>query len=354
MGRSASARRAARTVSSDHARYLDAWFEALGLTCDVTLVVHDWGSALGFHRALALPRRTSRRSPTWRRSCRRDDGRISADARPDVSRVALGDEGERLVMEREFLRRDRAAAGHDRGARRGGDGRLSARRSASASERLPMLAWPRELPIEGEPADVIAIVEATARWLARQRHAEAVDHTAIRARCCVGRAREFCRSWPNSARSRSGPAFPPKIAARGRRRARQLRGGDARLTPANPAERIDTMKLSFATHRHPRRRQARGVLSRRHRHLAGRQRRLCRVRDAHQRPRDREPARPGAPRGMNVTAPAANRSVILDFEVADVDRERARLASWSARSCWSRPTSRGATARCCFAIRTAT
>src|SRR6266436_7589095 len=35
----------------DHARYLDAWFEALNLTSNVTLVLHDWGSALGFHRA---------------------------------------------------------------------------------------------------------------------------------------------------------------------------------------------------------------------------------------------------------------------------------------------------------------
>src|SRR5579864_5063016 len=35
----------------DHARYLDAWFEQLGLKRNVTLVVHDWGSALGFHWA---------------------------------------------------------------------------------------------------------------------------------------------------------------------------------------------------------------------------------------------------------------------------------------------------------------
>src|SRR5882724_6983532 len=39
----------------DHARYLDAWFEALELTNNVTLVIHDWGSALGFHRAKRYP-----------------------------------------------------------------------------------------------------------------------------------------------------------------------------------------------------------------------------------------------------------------------------------------------------------
>src|SRR5207244_3688429 len=39
----------------DHARYLDAWFEAMELTRNVILVVHDWGSALGFHRAMRFP-----------------------------------------------------------------------------------------------------------------------------------------------------------------------------------------------------------------------------------------------------------------------------------------------------------
>src|SRR3954471_10292332 len=41
----------------DHARYLDAWFDAMALTRDVTLVVHDWGSALGFHWARRHPDR---------------------------------------------------------------------------------------------------------------------------------------------------------------------------------------------------------------------------------------------------------------------------------------------------------
>jgi len=41
----------------DHARYLDAWFDALGLTKNVTLVGHDWGSALGFSWAYRYPDR---------------------------------------------------------------------------------------------------------------------------------------------------------------------------------------------------------------------------------------------------------------------------------------------------------
>jgi haloalkane dehalogenase len=54
MGKSGkSPTRAYRFV--DHARYLGAWFEALNLTSNITLIVHDWGAALGFHRATRYP-----------------------------------------------------------------------------------------------------------------------------------------------------------------------------------------------------------------------------------------------------------------------------------------------------------
>ena len=43
----------------DHARYLDAWFDAVGVGRNVTLVLHDWGSALGFHWAARHPERVS-------------------------------------------------------------------------------------------------------------------------------------------------------------------------------------------------------------------------------------------------------------------------------------------------------
>ena len=56
MGRSAP-RQAALTALVDHARYLDAWFEALDLRRNVTLVLHDWGSALGFYWASRHPQR---------------------------------------------------------------------------------------------------------------------------------------------------------------------------------------------------------------------------------------------------------------------------------------------------------
>jgi len=67
---------------ADHARYLDAWFDALNLTSNVTLVVHDWGSVLGSTERSAT-RGRSRPSPTWRPSRCLGAGRTSA--RPATS-----------------------------------------------------------------------------------------------------------------------------------------------------------------------------------------------------------------------------------------------------------------------------
>ena len=62
--------------------------------------------------------------------------------------------------------------------------------------RRPMLIWPRELPIEGEPADVVAIVTQYGEWLSKSnlpRLLISAEPGAI----LVGRALEFCRRWPN-------------------------------------------------------------------------------------------------------------------------------------------------------------
>jgi haloalkane dehalogenase len=61
--------------------------------------------------------------------------------------------------------------------------------------RRPMLTWPREIPIDGEPADVTAIVEGYATWLA----ASPVPKLFVNAEpgsILTGAQREFCRRWP--------------------------------------------------------------------------------------------------------------------------------------------------------------
>jgi haloalkane dehalogenase len=62
--------------------------------------------------------------------------------------------------------------------------------------RRPTLTWPRQIPIDGEPADVVAIVDQYARWLATSPLPKLfvnADPGAI----LVGPQRDFCRTWPN-------------------------------------------------------------------------------------------------------------------------------------------------------------
>jgi haloalkane dehalogenase len=192
MGRSGkSPTRSYRFV--DHARYLDMWFEALGLTKNVILVVHDWGSALGLHRAgrlpeqikaivhmeaIALPRR-------WA-----DFGEAAA-----VFRALRSDQGEHMVLDENAFVETILPRGVIRTL---SEEEMAVYRApyAEREARLPTLTWPRQIPIEGEPPDVTAIVEAYGAWLAQSMIPKLLiigDPGAI----VTGRTRDFCRTWPN-------------------------------------------------------------------------------------------------------------------------------------------------------------
>lgn len=87
---------------ADHAAYLDQWFETLGLTRNVTLIVHDWGAALGFWRACRFPQ--SIRAIAYMEAMVRP--RLWSDMPPE--RVAIfkrlrGPDGEGMVLEHNFF-----------------------------------------------------------------------------------------------------------------------------------------------------------------------------------------------------------------------------------------------------------
>jgi haloalkane dehalogenase len=63
-------------------------------------------------------------------------------------------------------------------------------------DRRPTLTWPREIPIEGEPSDVVARVQAYSDWLA-ESEVPKLFVNAEPGSILTGRQREFCRSWPN-------------------------------------------------------------------------------------------------------------------------------------------------------------
>jgi len=179
----------------DHARYLDAWFEALGLAGNVTLVGHDWGSALGFHWARRHPDRV--RAIVYMEALVRPLGweEFPEKARP-IFQAMRGPAGEEIVLEKNaFVERILPASV----LRRLTEEEMAEYRRpylVPGESRRPMLIWPREIPLGGEPRDVVEIADRYAQWLS----ASPVPKLFVNAdpgTLLVGPQREFCRAWPN-------------------------------------------------------------------------------------------------------------------------------------------------------------
>jgi len=177
----------------DHARYLDAWFDALALR-DVTLVVHDWGSALGFAWARRHPGRVAGliymeaivRPLTW------DEWPESARK---IFQLMRSPAGEELVLQKNVFVERILPASIQRMLTEEMETYRAPFREPGESRR-PTLTWPREIPVGGEPADVMGIAEENAQWLAKSP----VPKLFVNAEpgsILVGAQREFCRTWPN-------------------------------------------------------------------------------------------------------------------------------------------------------------
>lgn len=179
----------------DHARYLDAWFEAVVPTGKLTLVVHDWGSALGFHWARQHPDRIKGiaymeavvRPLTWEE--------WPEPARP-IFKAMRSPAGEEIILQKNVFI-ERILPGSV--IRKLTDEEMTVYRRPylqPGESRRPTLTWPREIPIDGEPPDVVEIANLSAQWLSRSP----VPKLFINAdpgTILVGPQREFCRSWPN-------------------------------------------------------------------------------------------------------------------------------------------------------------
>ena len=178
---------------SDHQRYLDAWLDALGIKRKVILVVHDWGSALGFSWAHRHPERV--RAIVYMEGIVRPFR--SWDEWPHATRAFFQAQrtpaGEELILEKnlfiEYLLPLRNIAPEALEVYR------RYFRNPGIS-RLPMLAWTRDLPIAGEPPDVVQVVTEYSEWLSRSSIPKLfID--AEPAGFLIGAQREFCRAWPN-------------------------------------------------------------------------------------------------------------------------------------------------------------
>ncbi len=178
----------------DHRTYLDAFLELARVEA-VTLVGHDWGGALAFdwanrHREAVVGivyMETIVMPLTW------DDWPQAARG---IFKAMRSEAGEDMVLNKNvFVERilpasvltplDPEVMDEYR------------RPFAQPGEtRRPTLTWPRQIPIDGEPANVAQVVDDYGEWLATSEIPKLFVN-ANPGSILVGRQREFCRTWPN-------------------------------------------------------------------------------------------------------------------------------------------------------------
>jgi haloalkane dehalogenase len=178
-----------------HREYLDGALEALGVESDVTLVIHDWGSALGFD--WANRHRDAVKGIAYMEGIVRP---VSWDEWPEAARGVFqgfrSTAGEEMVLDKNTFV-ERVLPGSI--LRDLSEEEMEVYRRPfqnSGEDRRPTLTWPRQIPIDGTPADVVEIVQAYADWLTEADLPKLfinADPGAI----LIGAQREFCRSWPN-------------------------------------------------------------------------------------------------------------------------------------------------------------
>jgi haloalkane dehalogenase len=178
----------------DHARYLDAWFASVLPSGPVTLVLHDWGSALGFHWAWRNPERV--RGIAYMEAIVQPRRWSDFPAgRDTMFRAMRSPDGESLVLDQNFFVETVLPKSVLRTL---DEGEMEAYRAPfrTRESRVPTLVFPRELPIDGTPEDVAATVEEYGRWLATSDVPKLLV-SAQPGSILVGRGLEFARTWPN-------------------------------------------------------------------------------------------------------------------------------------------------------------
>ncbi len=193
MGESGKAPGGSYTFA-DHARYLDSWFEAMDLS-NAVLVIHDWGSALGFSWARRNPERV--RGIVYMEAIIVP---VTWDDWPEGARAVFqgmrSEAGEDMVLEKNIFVERILPASILRGLTEEEHDNYRRPFREPGESRRPTLTWPRQIPIDGEPADVVEMVEANGTWLAEG----AVPKLFVNAdpgSILTGRARDICRAWPN-------------------------------------------------------------------------------------------------------------------------------------------------------------
>lgn len=174
--------------------YVDGLLDVIGAKDNVTLVIHDWGSAIGFLWAM--------RHAAATKGIAYMEGIVKPVSWADWPEAARGifkgfrsDKGEDLILNRNMFIEGVLPSSI---LRKLSDTEMNAYRApyAESDDRQPLLNWPRQIPIEGEPEDVVALVNEYGAFMAGTDLPKLFIN-ADPGSILVGPQREFCRSWPN-------------------------------------------------------------------------------------------------------------------------------------------------------------
>ena len=175
--------------------YLAGLLEDLNITEDVTLVIHDWGSALGFHWAKHHPEAVKGIAYMEAIVCP-----VTWDDWPESARGIFkgfrSDKGEDLILQRNMFVE---AVLPSSVIRQMGEEEMNQYRKAfiRVADRQPTLNWPRQIPIDGEPPHMVDLVASYGEWMASNQELPKLFINADPGSILTGKARKFCRTWPN-------------------------------------------------------------------------------------------------------------------------------------------------------------
>lgn len=185
----------------EHRAWLDALLETLDIGDEVVLVIHDWGSALGFDWARRHPERIAGIAymeaivapiTSW------DDWPPNARG---IFQGLRSEAGEELCLEKNLFVEAILPNAIISGLTADEMAVYREPFSDPGEHRRPTLTWPRQIPIEGEPAEVVEIVQNYADWM-NTNDIPKLFIDADPGSILIGRQREFCRGWSNQTETR--------------------------------------------------------------------------------------------------------------------------------------------------------
>nr|MBA2349998.1 haloalkane dehalogenase [Solirubrobacterales bacterium] len=188
---------AARYTFVRHREFLDAFLEAVGVGSHVTLVIHDWGSALGFDWARRHPDRVAGIAYMEAFVRPLDGWEAWPEGARGIFQGLRSPAGEAMVLEKNLFVEAILPSSIQRTLEPEEMEEYRRPFLTPGADRLPTLVWPRQIPLGGEPADVVEICAEYAAWLPTTDGLKKLFVNADPGTILIGEQREFCRSWPD-------------------------------------------------------------------------------------------------------------------------------------------------------------